>query len=159
MSSPESRRPPNVLLVESCVVVSAAGSATGGAAGVLLLVLLSSFAFFSAVSRSFFGGKSVESVNKTHPSDPSLFLFSLKISSNRGSTNKDSIGSSSSSVSTLSSILFLMRSGDARPLSSKNVFFASCIIGFTVVFVVAATAVSRSLSSLFSFATSMSKSF
>ena len=65
-----------MLLVESCVVVSAAGSAaTGGAAGVLLLVLLSSFAFFSAVSRSFFGGKSVESVNKTHPSDPSLFCF------------------------------------------------------------------------------------
>ena len=141
-SSPESRRPP--IVGESLVgvgvgVVVGGGDAVPAApavpAVVLLDVSLSSYVFFSAFSRSFLGGKSVESVNNTHPSDPSLFLFSLKISSKRGSTNKDSIGSSASSVSPLSPMLFLMRSGDARPFSSKKDFLASSTSAFTVAFV------------------------
>ena len=166
-SSPESRRPP--IVGESLVVVVVVGGVVGGGdavpaapavpAVVLLDVSLSSYVFFSAFSRSFLGGKSVESVNNTHPSDPSLFLFSLKISSKRGSTNKDSIGSSASSVSPLSPMLFLMRSGDARPFSSKKDFLASSTSAFTVAFVafvvgvviaaVADAAAPCSLSSLF----------
>ena len=163
-SSPESRRPP---IVGESLVVVVGGVVVGGGdavpaapavpAVVLLDVSLSSYVFFSAFSRSFLGGKSVESVNNTHPSDPSLFLFSLKISSKRGSTNKDSIGSSASSVSPLSPMLFLMRSGDARPFSSKKDFLASSTSAFTVAFVafvvgvaaVADAAAPCSLSSLF----------